>query len=556
MISLFLNSFLIILLFTPFGLILSNKQNKNLDYYSSQLIYGLIILSFIGLLVNFFLPLSKNINTFLLFIPFILLLKNFKSYLNKNFFIFLCFATLLVFILILESNVYRPDAGLYHLPYISILNNEKIIVGLSNFHFRYGHISIVQYLSAISNNLIFKENGIVFAQALIAASVIINFCFKIYEYNRDKNYNFHFYYLISVLIFIIYKMNRYSEYGNDAPFNFLFFFLISEIILLNKKNVSNVCNCLILIMFVVLNKITLLMCAFFAIIILRKKIILDLFKVKRFYFLIFFTFLWFTKNIIVSGCMLYPVKSTCFDELMWTDLKTVMNVSNENEAWTKDWPTYSKSLTSKSDKISGDNYSKNFFWVSYWLQGHFIKILKILVPYIAFLFLVSVYIKFNSSNKQEKINRDYIYLLIILIFSSFFWFFKVPVFRYGYSYLICLMAFVFAFANFQNQINKNSIQKIFNLLLILCLTIFISKNILRIIKTDNEYNNYPWPKFYAMNEKNYPNGVTEIVLNNKKLYKPNPNGYCMISNSPCGNYGVKNNLDITMYKNYLIMYLK
>ena len=173
------------------------------------------------------------------------------------------FSTFLIFILILESNVYRPDAGLYHLPYTKILNDEKIIFGLSNFHFRYGHISIVQYLSAISNNLIFRENGIVFAQALIAASVIINFSFKIYEYNKNKNYNFHFYFLISILIFIIYKMNRYSEYGNDAPSHFLFFFLISEIILLNKKNITSVCNCLIVILFVILNKITLLMCAFF-----------------------------------------------------------------------------------------------------------------------------------------------------------------------------------------------------------------------------------------------------------------------------------------------------
>ena len=59
-----------------------------------------------------------------------------------------------------------------------------------------------------------------------------------------------------------------------------------------------------------------------------------------------------------------------------------------------------------------------------------------------------------------------------------------------------------------------------------------------------------------MDEKNFPNGVEEIILKNKKLYKPNPNGYCMISSSPCGNYGIKKNLDISFYKNYLIMYLK
>ena len=67
-----------------------------------------------------------------------------------------------------ESNVYRPDAGLYHLPYIGILNSEKIILGLSNLHFRYAHTSILQYFSAASNNIIFGDNGIVFAQALIA----------------------------------------------------------------------------------------------------------------------------------------------------------------------------------------------------------------------------------------------------------------------------------------------------------------------------------------------------------------------------------------------------
>ena len=137
--------------------------------------------------------------------------------------------------LILESNVYRPDAGLYHLPYIKILNDEKIIIGLANFHFRYAHISIIQYLSAISNNFIFGNNGIVFAQALIASSVIINFMYKIYEYNKKREYNFHFFYLLSIIIFIFYKMNRYSEYGNDAPSHFLFFFLLSEILDAKKK---------------------------------------------------------------------------------------------------------------------------------------------------------------------------------------------------------------------------------------------------------------------------------------------------------------------------------
>ena len=95
----------------------------------------------------------------------------------------------------------------YIICHIKILNEEKILFGLSNLHFRYGHISIVQYLAAISNNIIFGENGIVFAQVLIASSVIINFLSKIYYYNKSQNYNFHFFFLISASIFIAYKMN-------------------------------------------------------------------------------------------------------------------------------------------------------------------------------------------------------------------------------------------------------------------------------------------------------------------------------------------------------------
>ena len=75
-----LQSFLILILFTPFGLFLSNENKKNLDYFSSQLLYGLIILSFIALFLNFFFPLNKSINTLVLILPIIFLIKK-KRYL-------------------------------------------------------------------------------------------------------------------------------------------------------------------------------------------------------------------------------------------------------------------------------------------------------------------------------------------------------------------------------------------------------------------------------------------------------------------------------------------
>ncbi len=189
-----LQSFLILILFTPFGLILSNENKKNLVYFSSQLLYGLIIISFIALFLNFFFPLNKLLNTFILIFPIFFLIKKKHIYFTKQFLLFLVISTVIIVLLIYESHVYRPDAGLYHLPYIKILNDEKILFGLSNLHFRYSHISIIQYLAAISNNIIFRENGIVFAQVLIASSVMINFLGKIFYYIKSQKYNFHFFF--------------------------------------------------------------------------------------------------------------------------------------------------------------------------------------------------------------------------------------------------------------------------------------------------------------------------------------------------------------------------
>ena len=65
------------------------------------------------------------------------------------------FTSLITLLLILYSNINRPDAGLYHLPYNAILNENKILIGIYNINFRFAHSSIIQYLSGIYNNHFF-----------------------------------------------------------------------------------------------------------------------------------------------------------------------------------------------------------------------------------------------------------------------------------------------------------------------------------------------------------------------------------------------------------------
>ena len=285
----FLYTLFLLTLFIPFSHFLKGTFEPSLYSFSKQLIFATIVLSFLSMILNFFFPLNKLVNSIILIFSILILFKKREIYFTKKFAFFLILQALLISILITESNVYRPDAGLYHLPYIGILNSEKIILGLSNLHFRYGHSSILQYLAAISNNFLIKDPGIVFAPAIIAVSVIINFTYLIYISILKKNYNFHFYFLFFVFIYISYKMNRYSEYGTDAPAHFLFFFLISELILFFKKANNNIIiNNLILTLFIIQNKIFLLPVLIFNYFSISKINYKTLIFEKNFYFLTIF----------------------------------------------------------------------------------------------------------------------------------------------------------------------------------------------------------------------------------------------------------------------------
>lgn len=547
MFTLYLHSILITLFFTPIGLILSkNKKTKyDLFFYSSQLIFGVIILSFCSLLINFVLPLNKYLNTLFIIISFFLLIKNKEIYLQKNFFIFLLISSLLIFLLINESNTYRPDAGLYHLPYINILNNEKIIFGLSNLHFRFAHISIMQYLSAASNNLLFGINGIVFAPAIIAVAVIINFTSILFNKIKTSKFDIHFYFLFGIFIFIFYKMNRYSEYGNDAPSHFLLFYLLSQTInLINRLDIKELGNTVVVAGFIFMNKITLSIACIVPILFLNKKNFFKILEIKRTYFIFIFMLFWIFKNIIVSGCIIYPIEITCSKNLTWSNLDMVKYVSNENEAWTKNWPDSNKNL-------SHEDYNNNFNWISDWKKNYFPKLIKILAPYLIILAMVNIYLHSGSKKKfHTYFAPKKIYLILILLFLSIcIWFLKIPLFRYGQSFLVGFIALIFAISCSNLKITKKK-ERLFYAMIIFGFFIFSSKNILRFVKNENNYNNFPWPKYLSHDDDNKLFELEKYIINKKIFYKAQ-NGLCMYSKPLCS--GKEQNFKVEEKKNYLIL---
>ena len=85
------------------------------------------------------------------------------------------------------------------------------------------------------------------------------------------------------------------------------------------------------------------------------------------------------KNIIVSGCAIYPVKITCIENLPWTNIQQTVNTNIESDAWSKGWPD-------RMDKnISMEEFSKNLNWIHAWSNKHLKHISNILIPYIVIL---------------------------------------------------------------------------------------------------------------------------------------------------------------------------
>ena len=239
-------------------------------------------------------------------------------------------------------------------------------------------------MSEISNNIVFRENGIVYAQTLIAVPIILNFLSQINNYRKSKSFNFHFFYLLIIFIYIAYKMNRYSEYGNDAPAHFLISEIIKNREIIDKKEFA---NNLILTLFIVQNKLTLLPIFLFNIFGFFKINIKEILFEKKIIFLTIFFILWICKNVLTSGCILYTISSLCVKNLEWTNIKEIEKVAQESEAWSKGY----SDLKIKDESFNIEEFNSKFNWIEAWSTKHLKVIFDILYPYV--IFLLAIFLK-------------------------------------------------------------------------------------------------------------------------------------------------------------------
>lgn len=427
------------------------------------------------------------------------------------------------------------------MPYTKIINENNIIIGLGNIHFRFGHISIIQYLNAAFNNHILNNHGILLPTASIFSFFIIYLIKEIINNFHKKSYCIFLFFIFS---YSIYGYSRYSEFGNDVIahlyliLTFIFFQKYFD-----KDNIdSNLINKLFLLSFFsFLQKTTMLfgiLIPFYCLIFLKKKLsFFKFFNLLPFAFLIF----WFIKNLLISGCMIYPVPMTCFEKFNWYTNNinyqiSAIHQSLENEAWSKGYPDQ------KGSQLSFEEYISNFNWIKTWLPNHGLLIFKKISIFIFFMLFFFFLVKKKKITNNDYNDNKTLILLVISTLGSIVWFIRFPTYRYGSSYIVMtfILINIFYFHKNYKFVETVKFKKIILFFLIIFISLFIMKNSIRILKNFKfKYYDYPWPRIYGDNITNYKN-KSHPVINNKKIIYYKSDTICMYSSAPCTHFDVKN----------------
>ena len=535
------------------GYIFLSQTKLNNNSVFLNFFIGAIILSFIGLLLNFFIPLSPQINSLIyVLIIIIFLLKN-KLNFDANILIFLIIASLITFFLLIKSNVNRPDAGLYHLPYISLLNENKIIFGLSNIHFRFSHVSIMQYFSAMNNNFLFFENGVSIPLASLVSFFYVYFFYDVWKVFRNREYpDISKFFSLFILIYISYKINRYSGFGNDAVGHLSYFYLISYILKNNLEKI-NFDKVLLISVFIFINKPMLGLVFFIPLILFFIKNNFKFIKILNPIFSLptLLLCLWLIKNIITSGCVVFPIKTLCIEKLPWTNIQRISEAQLEGEAWSKAWPD-------KIEKnISMEEFNKDFNWVKAWSKKHLKYILNIIIPYTIVLSFIIFYVKYRFKNSIIVKDKDLKIRLALCVVTGLMgtiaFFYIFPIYRYGYSYIISLITLLFLLM-IRNILNIKKNIFVFKFFFIICFAVVITKQIQRI--SINNTNNL-WPNIYTLDIKKNVMSKRKINIENNFYYYLANKGdqLCMYSRSPCTTYNITDNIKHIKKYSYSVLIL-
>ena len=518
-------------------------------------IVGIIIISFLALFINFFLPL-KLVTPFIIILGIALFVWSFfkdKFALNfKSYFIILflfCFFT--------HNNSLNYDSPFYHLQIIKWINEYKISFGLINLEPRYAMSSIWHQFLALFNYNIFQFNP-VYLISLIVFSVFLNKAVNEQDFKKKSNF---FILFVNCFLFFFALIHPFKDgiifnhLGSPESdiigivfFSFSFYFFLK---ILDDKKIIDFYYLLFFVFYGILIKISYAYLVFLLIlplVIFKQEILVNK---KVFIIVTIFTFFWFLRNSIISGCLIFPISITCLD-LSWSNINDVDYFFNEAKSW-------SRSTRLRINAGNFDYTIHSIDWFIPWFKDYFMNtsILKVLSISFILSFIFIIFGAFLNKIKIKSIINKFNFIILIFLTSGIYTWMQAPEVRYGHGLIILLIYFNMIIVINISQIKFNFDSNIYRtipyfLLILLCL-----KNY-NVFETFND-------KFTR--EFNHSNFIKIKNNSNFEIYSPNPEllhepgyqNFCTDFSGICGYLNqptkleklkiIKNNYNYIVFKN-------
>jgi hypothetical protein len=468
-------------------------------------INGIFVLIFISYLSSFFLPHTKLFNSILLLIGLINFLINTKIIQKNIKDLIIIFTILMIFIFVSKNH---DDFPYYHFPYTHLLTEYSNMIGLGNFNHGFKTHSSIFYLSSLFNlpftNLFLLHLSPVFFMGF-ANIILYN---KILSYLEEKNPSFIFYLSLLSFVFINVFFVRLGEHGTDRSAMILIIIIIIELLYLtNKKRIVDKKLFLKLLIFITLIVSLKTFYVLYGLLLIplifyfnKNKVSLIFFlKSKITYLCLIMIIFLLTVNFFNSGCLLYPVKLTCFESFSWS---TKINEVEQMNIWYQQW---AKAGANPNFRIENPEvYIKNFNWVSNWIDMYFFNKVSDFLLGLSFLCLV-VWLTFFTKKINNSKKPKFWLLYLIIIFLTLEWFYLLPTLRYGGYHLIALLLFIPLSIHLSKySINPKLLKKKTFFIIFLTIVIFLSRNISRINKEYYTYNyNILDNAFYWEDQQNF-----------------------------------------------------
>jgi hypothetical protein len=528
-----------------------NFSKLNFGY---QGLIGIFFLSLTAMLSSFFFAHSFVFNCFILLIGFIsFFYKQDKISFKKD----LKFLALIALLSLVGLYIFKnhDDFPYYHLPYSLTLVENQFILGMGNLGHGYRTPSSIFYFNSLLyfpyiKYYLFHAHGL---YTIIFFNII---CLKfIFEKINKKSYDFFYFLYLLSFIFVNCFFYRIAEFGADRAGQilvFLIFIKYFEILNLTPKSNDLKKDIVLIILFTALAasmKAYFFIYFFIPIILFFNKkrflIFFNLKFIKIFSVISFFILLIFSINFLSTGCVLYPAKQTCNENLQWSIKKDeVQKLKTHYEWWAKAGGGSNYSVEAKKS-----DYIKNFNWVNNWIKKYFFNKVSDFLLGLFFLLTLTFYLFYRNHKKKNKKKFNYLFPLILSLIFLLEWFLFHPALRYGGYVLISLTLFIIFslyLKNFKYSYKKNYNLTVF--LIFLTFLVYNGRNISRLSHEIAKYNydilNYP---FFNVPNVNYKISFNE---NGRKIYKPIDN-MCWSTPTPCSNRSKIKMIYINKYKSII-----